>query len=248
MIKTQSGYKDFSGIRRTESHGLIIKTTCSEIRCTEDHRILVAKSSAGKIYRKAINLRIGDTINGKLIIDISSDNNIKYYYDPIEVTDGNHYLSDGVTHHNCAVIDETAFIRPSIFSEFIDAFLPSQAALSWKKNIILSTPKGQNHFFDIVKGASLKYKEDGSGIKEKGTTGYSLFKVDWRDVPRYDKDGNQIEPEIFKDNIIKKHGLIYWNQNFACVSGDSYINIYDKYTNEYKRMTIAEIKREINKL
>lgn len=117
---------------------------------------------------------------------------------------------------HCAVIDETAFIRPSIFSEFIDAFLPSQAALSWKKNIILSTPKGQNHFFDIVKGASFKYAEDGSGIKEKGSSGYSLFKVDWRDVPRYDRNGELIEPEIFKDSMIKKHGLLYWNQNFAC--------------------------------
>lgn len=115
-----------------------------------------------------------------------------------------------------AVIDETAFIRPSVWEEFIDAFLPSQAALSWKKNIILSTPKGMNHFYNLVKGASPKFDTDGSGIKEKGTNGYTLFKVDWRDVPRYNHLGERIKPEDFMNQIIKKHGVLYWKQNFEC--------------------------------
>ena len=147
---------------------------------------------------------------------------------------------------HCAIMDETAFIRPSIFNEFIDAFLPSQAALSWKKNIVLSTPKGQNHFYDIVKGASPDYATDGSGVKKKGISGYVLFKVDWRDVPRYDKNGNLYEPEVFKKTIIDKHGLLYWNQNFACVSGKTYINIFDRYTNEYRRVTVEELTELLN--
>lgn len=147
---------------------------------------------------------------------------------------------------HCAIIDETAFIRPSVFEEFIDSFLPSQAALAWKKNIILSTPKGMNHFYEIVKGASPKYDEAGSGIKERGTSGYTLFKVDWRDVPRYDKNGDIIKPEEFMNSIIKKHGMLYWKQNFECVDGKSFINIYDKYTNEYKRIKIAELEKLLN--
>lgn len=144
---------------------------------------------------------------------------------------------------HCAIMDETAFIRPSIFNEFIDAFLPSQAALSWKKNIILSTPKGQNHFFDIVKGASLKYAEEGSGIKEKGTSGYVLFKVDWRDVPRYDKEGNLYKPEEFKKSIVDKHGLIYWNQNFACeFLGSSHTLINASKMAEFNTIEPLEIR------
>ena len=115
-----------------------------------------------------------------------------------------------------AVIDETAFIRPSVWEEFIVAFLPSQAALSWKKNIILSTPKGMNHFYTLVKGASPKFDTDGSGVKEKGNNGYTLFKVDWRDVPRYNHLGERINPEDFMNSIIKKHGVLYWKQNFEC--------------------------------
>lgn len=118
---------------------------------------------------------------------------------------------------HCAIIDECAFVRSSVWEEFIDAFLPSQAALSWKKNIILSTAKGMNHFYNLVKGASPDFSTDGSGIKEPGpaSNGYKLFKVDWRDVPRYNSKGELIEPETFKNNIIKKHGVLYWNQNFA---------------------------------
>lgn len=246
LIKTQDGYKDFDGVRRTENTGLIIKTLYTEVRCTKDHRILVGKSNSGKIYRKAQKLNIGNRIKKDVITNIEIDETKKYYYDPINVKDGNNYISGGITHHNCAIMDETAFIRPSIFNEFIDAFLPSQAALSWKKNIVLSTPKGQNHFFDIVKGASPDYAKDGSGVKKKGTSGYVLFKVDWRDVPRYDKDGNLYEPEVFKKNIVDKHGILYWNQNFACISGKTYINIFDRYTNEYRRVTVEGLTELLN--
>lgn len=146
-----------------------------------------------------------------------------------------------------AIIDETAFIRPSVFEEFIDAFLPSQAALAWKKNIILSTPKGMNHFYEIVKGASPKYEEPGSGIKEKGTSGYVLFKVDWRDVPRYDKNGNIIKPEDFMNSIIKKHGMLYWKQNFECIAGDSKITILDTKNKIIRKIDIAKLNEIVYK-
>lgn len=146
-----------------------------------------------------------------------------------------------------AVIDECAFVRPSIWQEFIDAFLPSQAALSWKKNIILSTPKGMNHFYSLVKGASAAFDEDGSGVKEKGTNGYTLFKVDWRDVPRYNSNGDKINPEEFKDSIMKKHGVLYWKQNFECISGDSVVTILDKSTNLIRDIEIQNLEQIVTK-
>jgi len=60
-------------------------------------------------------------------------------------------------------------------------------------------------------------------VKRKGNSGYSLFKVDWRDVPRYDKNGIQLAPEVFMEQIISKHGMLYWKQNFECsFLGSSY--------------------------
>ena len=51
------------------------------------------------------------------------------------------------------VIDEQAWIKTSIIQPTLDALLPSQAALSYKKNIMLSTPHGINHFSVLVNGA-----------------------------------------------------------------------------------------------
>ena len=45
------------------------------------------------------------------------------------------------------------------------------------------------------------------------------------------------------NSIIKKHGVLYWKQNFECLVGSSIINIYDRYTNEYKDITINELRK-----
>ena len=101
------------------------------------------------------------------------------------------------------VVDECAFIRSTVWEEFADSIFPSQSGLAWKKNIILSTANGMNHFYQMVKGAREKIN------------GMNLFEVDWKDVPRFNPDGTQMEPAEFMDKIVKKHGLIYFNQNYA---------------------------------
>lgn len=101
------------------------------------------------------------------------------------------------------VIDENAFIRPSIWEAFSDSIFPAQSGLSWKKNISISTANGMNFFYNLVKAA------------REGTSGTKIFEVDWKDVPRYDTDGSIMEPEKFKDKIVKKHGIIYFEQNYG---------------------------------
>lgn len=101
------------------------------------------------------------------------------------------------------VCDEAAFIRPTVWDEFADSIFPSQSGLAWKKNIILSTANGMNHFYQMVKGA------------RDGSNGMNIFEVDWKDVPRFNPDGTQMKPEEFMEKIVKKHGIIYFNQNYA---------------------------------
>lgn len=101
------------------------------------------------------------------------------------------------------VIDENAFIRPSVWEAFSDSIFPAQSGLSWKKNISISTANGMNFFYNLVKAA------------REGTSGTKIFEVDWEDVPRYDTDGSIMEPEKFKDKIVKKHGLVYFEQNYG---------------------------------
>lgn len=101
------------------------------------------------------------------------------------------------------VIDENAFIRPNIWDAFADSIFPAQSGLSWKKNISISTANGMNFFYNLVKGA------------REGVSGTKIFEVDWRDVPRYDTDGSIMEPEKFKEKIVKKYGVIYFEQNYG---------------------------------
>ena len=101
------------------------------------------------------------------------------------------------------VMDEAAFIRSTIWGEFADSIFPSQSGLAWKKNIILSTANGMNHFYQMVKGA------------RGGTNGMKIFEVDWKDVPRYKPDGSQMTNEEFQKKIVDKNGIVYFNQNFA---------------------------------
>jgi len=101
------------------------------------------------------------------------------------------------------VVDECAFIKSTVWDEFADSIFPSQSGLAWKKNIILSTANGMNHFYQMVKGA----RDESNGM--------NIFEVNWKDVPRYNPDGSQMKPEEFMEKIVKKHGIIYFNQNYA---------------------------------
>lgn len=127
------------------------------------------------------------------------------------------------------VVDECAFIKSTVWDEFADSIFPSQSGLAWKKNIILSTANGMNHFYQMVKGARDK------------SNGMNIFEVNWKDVPRYNPDGSQMKPEEFMDKIVKKHGIIYFNQNYANeFLGSSYTLISAAKLGE---MAPAEIQR-----
>lgn len=134
------------------------------------------------------------------------------------------------------VVDECAFIKSTVYDEFENSIFPSQSALSWKKNVIISTANGLNHFYNLVKGARqnkvytvensklpelkdvLSIRDLGNGTSEVtsklGVNGYEMFETSWKDVPRYDTKGNVLSSEQFKENIIEKYGLVYWNSNY----------------------------------
>lgn len=138
------------------------------------------------------------------------------------------------------VVDECAFIPASKYDAFADSVYPSQSSKAWKKNILLSTANGLNHFYQIVKKAKEPKKPDLHITKEMldkipketiksvteennlynveyntSSNGFTLYEVDWKDVPRYDKDGNVLDPETFKQQVIDKYGEVYFNQNYA---------------------------------
>ena len=194
-VLTKNGFKKFDGIKKT-NHSCSLKFYFSDktnIECSVNHLFNVKDD----VFTEANKLKIGDVISGKKIVDIQTKELETELYDLLNVQDGHHYITSGVTSHNCA------FIKSTVWEEFADSIFPSQSGLAWKKNIVLSTANGMNHFYQMVKGA----REDSNGM--------NIFEVNWRDVPRYNPDGTQMKPEEFMEKIVKKHGIIYFNQNYA---------------------------------
>lgn len=144
-------------------------------------------------------------------------------------------------------MDETAWLPANKFSATMDSILPSQSAMSWKKNIFISTPNGMNHFHDMVEGSRarkilygltkeqidalnekiLNVKDVSNGLYDvtidRPSNNMALFEMDWREVPRYNSKGQKIDPDAFKEDIVAKNGLTFFNQNYACLFiGSSY--------------------------
>ena len=102
---------------------------------------------------------------------------------------------------NCLYLDEVAWVKNSSWVDFEDAVFPAQGALAWKKTIMTSTMKGLNHWYDIVN-------------KAKKSDEYHFHEAKWSEVPRYNKQGEEISPESFMDSVINKYGILYFNQNY----------------------------------
>ena len=101
------------------------------------------------------------------------------------------------------LIDEVAFVSSEKWTALEDSVFPAQDALSKKQKILISTPNGMgNQWYHLVSGA----------INNKN--GYRYFSTDWKKIPRYNRDGTQKEPNVFKDEIIRKHGKRYFAQNY----------------------------------
>ena len=101
------------------------------------------------------------------------------------------------------LIDEVAFVSSDKWTALEDSVFPAQDALSKKQKILISTPNGMgNQWYHLVSGA----------INNKN--GYRYFSTDWKKIPRYNRDGTQKDPNVFKDEIIRKHGKRYFAQNY----------------------------------
>lgn len=134
---------------------------------------------------------------------------------------------------NYLIVDETDWIIPKNFVEMRDSLTPSQAALSKKKNIFLTTPNGKQQFYEMWRDAGYTHEESRNG--------YIKYDFDWKLVPRYKSDGTLWEPEEFKQYIIKKDGPQVWYQNYECITGDTKINIFDRLNKTKMKMEIKDL-------
>ena len=101
---------------------------------------------------------------------------------------------------NIVYIDECAYVPKRDWDAFSDAVFPTMNSLIFKQIILTSTANGVNHFSELVKQAKQPESE------------YRFVECDWKEVPRFKKDGTKYKTEEYKKSVIRKFGLKYWLQ------------------------------------
>lgn len=98
---------------------------------------------------------------------------------------------------NTLVIDECAWIPKNIWDEFYSSIYPTVSSSKKSKIIMISTPRGMNHFFKFWNDA-----ENGKNI-------FSYYEIGYMDVPAYAEPG-------FKERTIAELGIQKWTQEYEC--------------------------------
>lgn len=224
-VLTSNGYKSFKGIKKTiRRDNLQIFFEDSNIIVTPEHKFY-----DNGTFIRAKDIKINDIINGKKVKSIKENVACSNeFFDLLDVEDGHHFTANNIEVSNCAYLDPASWI------DFTDGVLPSQAGLAFKKLVILSTPKGKNHFYDIWQGAG--------DTLDTSVNGFVKHKVDWRLVPRFKSDGTKYEPEEFKQQQIKSSGLVIWNSAYECkFEGSAMTLIPSEILDTYKPQEPIEV-------
>lgn len=129
---------------------------------------------------------------------------------------------------NSLFLDEFAFVPPQIAEEFMNSVYPTVSSGKTSKIIIVSTPNGMNHFYNIWIDAI------------RGKNSYFPIKINWWEVPGRDDN--------FKKEIIRNQGITSWNQEYNCFSTHSNVNIRNKENGLIKSVTVNELWEFGNKI
>lgn len=109
--------------------------------------------------------------------------------------------------YNVIFLDEFAFIPNHIADEFFASVYPTISSGQSTKVLIVSTPKGMNHFYRIWHDA------------ERGRNEYVPIDVHWSEVPGRD--------DAWKAQTIANTSEQQFKVEFECVSGETLIDVKD---------------------
>ena len=194
-VLTPNGFKSFYGVKKSSKpqNILTITTKLSSIRCTEEHKLLNSNNE----FMLANSLDVGDELkNVGEILQISKKESDEYVYDLLNVDGGHQYFTNNFISHNCVVLDEFAFVSNNIADEFMASVLPTISSSEEAQIIIISTPKGMNHYYRIWNDA------------KQGANAYVPFEAHWSEVPGRD--------ENWAREQLKLLGQVKYEQEVEC--------------------------------
>ena len=117
------------------------------------------------------------------------------------------------------LVDEFAHLDNNVADSFMMSVFPTQASRPDSMLLLISTPNGMNHFYDIWQKA------------KSGRNTFIPCKVQWYEIEGRD--------EKFKERVIRDNGIKYFMQEFACLTPDQKIMLKDDNGN-VRTLTIGE--------
>jgi len=97
-------------------------------------------------------------------------------------------------------MDEFAHVPDNIADEFMDSVYPTISSSKNAKMVIVSTPKGMNHFYHIWRGAI--------ELDPDKTSNFLPIKINWDEVEGRNKK--------WKEGIIRDKGIQHFAQEYDC--------------------------------
>lgn len=103
------------------------------------------------------------------------------------------------------VLDEFAFLRPSLAEEFIASVFPTISSAESSKLVIVSTPNGMNHYYKLWTEAL------------QGINGFTAIESHWSNHPK--------RTQKWADEQRTMLGQVKYNQEIECVTGETVVTI-----------------------
>ena len=144
-----------------------------------------------KMIYKTLPIWMQQGVTGwsKLSIELENESYIE-----ASATSSSGIRSDSI---NTLVIDECAWIPKNIWDEFYSSIYPTVSSSRKSKIIMVSTPRGMNHYYKFWNDADL------------GRNVFKHYAISYMDVPAYAEPG-------FKEQTIQEIGLQKWMQEYEC--------------------------------
>jgi len=124
---------------------------------------------------------------------------------------------------NLLFLDEFAKVPAHVAEEFITSTYPVISSGKTCKIIMISTPKGLNHFYEFWAKA----------VREERQNNFFPIRVGWWEVP--DRD------DAWKEEMIADIGPIRFAQEFQCPNYKAMITIRDTKTKKVKKVKISDL-------
>ena len=214
-ILTPDGWSDFTGVAEysTDESISFRFDNGSNIEVTPNHPLLTSRG-----WKKATTIRVGSTVisdSGKTCVVSKVSNSIpKQMYDPAFVSKDNRYYANGIVSHNTSIsllfCDEVAFIPGNQWEEFFNSVYPTISSGEDTKVVLVSTPKGLNHYYKLWNEAVEKR---------------SLFvpnEINWWDVPGRDAEWQrQTIANIGQDTFDQEFGAEFLGSSGTLINSQT---------------------------